>query len=192
MSRTAAGTSGNRRGYEIVQQRASSFHLEGLPGSDCPYYREQAHKINISYLIQPSSNTLLLVIRRPTFKHKPARMPKTILGVDITKAAWEQSPPLHNRWHPDIPPVATVQPGEVFRVETIDWTGGQIKNDDSADDVKNVDLTQVRTTMTQAVGVQFRPDSRLGRTLRAVMIGRSVGSLIIVMMWVEYTGDTVQ
>lgn len=119
-------------------------------------------------------------------------MPKTILGVDITKAAWEQSPPLHNRWHPDIPPVATVQPGEVFRVETIDWTGGQIKNDDSADDVKNVDLTQVRTTMTQAVGVQFRPDSRLGRTLRAVMIGRSVGSLIIVMMWVEYTGDTVQ
>ena len=25
----------------------------------------------------------------------------------------------------------------------IDWTGGQIKNDDSADDVKHVDLTQV-------------------------------------------------
>jgi len=31
----------------------------------------------------------------------------------------------------------------VFRVETVDWTGGQIKNDDSADDVKHVDLTQV-------------------------------------------------
>ena len=31
-------------------------------------------------------------------------------------------------------------------VETIDWTGGQIANDDSADDVKNVDLTQVRTS----------------------------------------------
>jgi len=25
-----------------------------------------------------------------------------------------------------------------------DWTGGQIKNDDSADDVKHVDLTQAR------------------------------------------------
>eukprot|EP00416_Gambierdiscus_australes_P000827 CAMPEP_0171130534 /NCGR_PEP_ID=MMETSP0766_2-20121228/121076_1 /TAXON_ID=439317 /ORGANISM="Gambierdiscus australes, Strain CAWD 149" /LENGTH=440 /DNA_ID=CAMNT_0011593787 /DNA_START=3 /DNA_END=1325 /DNA_ORIENTATION=+ len=56
---------------------------------------------------------------------------------------WEQDPPVHNRWHPEIPPVASVSPGDVFRVEMIDWTGGQIKNDDSADDVKNVDLTQV-------------------------------------------------
>ena len=55
----------------------------------------------------------------------------------------EQETPVHNRWHPDIPPVATVAEGDVFRVETIDWTGGQIKNNDSADDVKNVDLTQV-------------------------------------------------
>lgn len=70
-------------------------------------------------------------------------MPKTLLAVDVTKKPWEQDPPLHNRWHPDIPAVATVKPGEVFKVETIDWTGGQIKNDDSADDVKNVDLTQV-------------------------------------------------
>jgi formamidase len=30
----------------------------------------------------------------------------------------------------------------VFRVECIDWTGGQIKNDDCSDDVKNVDLSQ--------------------------------------------------
>jgi len=70
-------------------------------------------------------------------------MPKTILAVDVKKCPWEQSPPLHNRWHPDIPPTATVSPGEMFRVETIDWTGGQIKNDDSADDVKNIDLSQV-------------------------------------------------
>jgi formamidase len=50
---------------------------------------------------------------------------------------------LHNRWHPDIPPVASVEEGEIFRVECVDWTGGQIKNDDSSDDVKNVDLSQV-------------------------------------------------
>jgi formamidase len=31
----------------------------------------------------------------------------------------------------------------VFRVECVDWTGGQIKNDESSDDVKNVDLSQV-------------------------------------------------
>mmetsp|Transcript_24306 Transcript_24306/g.56449 ORF Transcript_24306/g.56449 Transcript_24306/m.56449 type:complete len:455 (-) Transcript_24306:195-1559(-) len=70
-------------------------------------------------------------------------MPKTLISVDPKKLPWEQDPPVHNRWHPEIPPVATVSPGEVFRVECIDWTGGQIKNDDSADDVKNVDLSQV-------------------------------------------------
>lgn len=32
--------------------------------------------------------------------------------------------------------VATVSEGELFRVEMVDWTGGQIKDDDSADDVK--------------------------------------------------------
>jgi len=31
----------------------------------------------------------------------------------------------------------------VVKIECIDWTGGQIKNDDSADDIKNVDLTRI-------------------------------------------------
>ena len=74
-------------------------------------------------------------------------MPKTLLHVDPKLKPWEQSPPLHNRWHPEIPPVATVKEGDVFRVETVDWTGGQIHNDDSADDVKNVDLSQVHYTL---------------------------------------------
>ena len=70
-------------------------------------------------------------------------MPKTAISVDIKKMPWEQETPLHNRWHPEIPAVVTIAEGEVFRVETIDWTGGQVKNDDSADDVKHIDLTQV-------------------------------------------------
>lgn len=72
-------------------------------------------------------------------------MVKTLISVDLSKPAWDQDPekPLHNRWHPDIPAVATVKEGEVFKVECVDWTGGQISNDDSADDVKNVDLSQV-------------------------------------------------
>jgi len=70
-------------------------------------------------------------------------MPRTLISVDVKKNPWEQEIPLHNRWHPDIPAVATVEQNEVFRVECIDWTGGQIKNDDSSDDVKNVDLSQV-------------------------------------------------
>lgn len=54
-------------------------------------------------------------------------MPKTLIKVDLNKKPHEQPYPLHNRWHPDIPAVATVKPGDVFRVECLDWTGGQIK-----------------------------------------------------------------
>ena len=70
-------------------------------------------------------------------------MVKKLISVDPKKLPWEQETPLHNRWHPSIPPVATVEEGEVFRVECVDWTGGQIHNNDSSDDVKNVDLSQV-------------------------------------------------
>ena len=49
----------------------------------------------------------------------------------------------HNRWHPDIPIVEWFKPGDEFRVETYDWTGGQIKNDESANDIRDVDLSKV-------------------------------------------------
>ena len=42
-----------------------------------------------------------------------------------------------------MPFVDTIKNNEVVKIECVDWTGGQIKNDDSADDVKNVDLTKV-------------------------------------------------
>jgi formamidase len=70
-------------------------------------------------------------------------MPETLIPVDVTKPPSEQSAPLHNRWHPDIPAIVSVKPGQVFRVECIDWTGGQIGDNDSANDVRDVDLTQV-------------------------------------------------
>jgi formamidase len=70
-------------------------------------------------------------------------MPKTLFEVDLTKPMNEQDMPGHNRWHPDIPAVASVNPGDVFRIECKDWTDGQIKNDDNPDDIKDVDLTVV-------------------------------------------------
>jgi len=48
--------------------------------------------------------------------------------------------------------VATVKEDQLFRVETIDWTGGQIKDDDSSEDVKRVDLTQVHYLSVGAIG----------------------------------------
>jgi len=67
---------------------------------------------------------------------------RTALKVDLDKPAAEQ-PYLHNRWHPDVPFCGTIKNNEVVKIECVDWTGGQIKNNDSADDVKNVDLTKI-------------------------------------------------
>ncbi|HYQ41869.1 MAG TPA: formamidase [Polyangiaceae bacterium] len=66
----------------------------------------------------------------------------TLIKVDLAAPATDHDV-IHNRWHPDIPIVSWVEPGAQFRVECIDWTGGQIKNNDSATDVKIVDLSKV-------------------------------------------------
>src|SRR4051794_38761066 len=71
-----------------------------------------------------------------------SRMVSTLIKVDLSQSAYENDM-IHNRWHPDIPMVAMVRPGDDFIVECVDWTGGQIRNDDSAEDVRDVDLTQV-------------------------------------------------
>jgi formamidase len=70
-------------------------------------------------------------------------MAQTLIKVDLTRSAADQDVPLHNRWHPEIPPVVAVDPGAVFRVECLDWTGGQIGNNDNANDIRDVDLLQV-------------------------------------------------
>jgi acetamidase/formamidase len=80
-------------------------------------------------------------------------MPKTLIKVDVNKTPEEQSDVLHNRWHPDIPMMAMVKPGDEFRVECIDWTGGQIVNDDKANDIHDVDLTKVHY-LSGPIGVE--------------------------------------
>jgi formamidase len=70
-------------------------------------------------------------------------MAKTVFKIDVNKAPESQAVKTHNRWHPDLPMVETFKPGSEFRVECYDWTGGQIHNDDSANDIRDVDLTKV-------------------------------------------------
>ena len=67
-------------------------------------------------------------------------MPEVVFRVDQSKSMRDQDVPGHNRWHPDIPPVATVRPGQEFRVECREWTDAQLGNNDSANDVRDVDL----------------------------------------------------
>ncbi|GJE85647.1 acetamidase/formamidase family protein [Phanerochaete sordida] len=66
----------------------------------------------------------------------------TLIKVDPFIPANQQKG-IHNRWHPDIPAVTSVKPGQTFKIECIDWTGAQIGNNDSSDDIKNVDLTAI-------------------------------------------------
>jgi len=79
-------------------------------------------------------------------------MPKTIVKIDLSESPYK-NPAIHNRWHPDIPMVAWVKPGDEFRVECVDWTGGQIANDNSANDVRDVDLTKVHY-LSGPIGVE--------------------------------------
>jgi len=77
---------------------------------------------------------------------------ETLIKVDLSAAPTKQDV-IHNRWHPDVPIVSWVKPGAEFRVECIDWTGGQIKNDDSAHDIQVVDLTKVHY-LSGPIGVE--------------------------------------
>ncbi|MBB4005193.1 formamidase [Aurantimonas endophytica] len=69
-------------------------------------------------------------------------MTDTLIKVDLETSPYDNEM-IHNRWHPDIPMACWVEPGDDFKIETFDWTGGQIKNDDDAADVRDVDLSQV-------------------------------------------------
>ncbi len=70
-------------------------------------------------------------------------MPEVLFPLDSGKKFEDQEKIGHNRWHPEIPPVATVKPGQSFRVDCREWFDGAIVNDDSAEDILNAPLLTV-------------------------------------------------
>jgi formamidase len=54
----------------------------------------------------------------------------------------EQAELGHNRWHPDIPFLSKVKPGEEIIIETLDFLDSQILDSDDVSDVRDVDLTR--------------------------------------------------
>ncbi|MET8158677.1 formamidase [Sphaerisporangium sp. NPDC005289] len=70
-------------------------------------------------------------------------MPELIFPLDSDKRFTDQAKIGHNRWHPEIPPVAWVKPGDAFRVHCREWFDGAIHNDDSAQDIRDAPLTTV-------------------------------------------------
>jgi formamidase len=87
-----------------------------------------------------------------TATRKGEIMPDTLIKVDLSQSPYENDM-VHNRWHPDVPMVAMVNPGDDFIIETYDWTGGFIKNNESADDVRDIDLSIVHF-LSGPVGVK--------------------------------------
>lgn len=77
--------------------------------------------------------------------------PSLAVPIDLKKKPWEQKHVLHNRWHPDIPPVAEVKAGKVFRIEMMDYSGGRITRNYSADDIKHADQSIVSSTFIVCV-----------------------------------------
>lgn len=65
-----------------------------------------------------------------------------LVKIDLDKPAYEQEG-IHNRWHPDIPAYKNIKQNQSYKIECFDWTGGQVKNNDSADDIKYCDLTRI-------------------------------------------------
>lgn len=49
----------------------------------------------------------------------------------------------HFGWNRSIKPVATVRPGSIIEIETVDASGGQIQPDSSIEDVKRLDFSKV-------------------------------------------------
>ncbi|KIY64185.1 Acetamidase/Formamidase [Cylindrobasidium torrendii FP15055 ss-10] len=65
-------------------------------------------------------------------------MVPTLVKIDFGKPASAQKG-IHNRFHPDIPVVASIEPGQIVKVECIDYSGGQVGNNDCADDILDLD-----------------------------------------------------
>ena len=93
--------------------------------------------------------------------------PKTLIEIDLSESPYKNDM-IHNRWHPDIPIVAWVKPGDDFVIQTYDWTGGFIKNNESADDVRDIDLTIVHF-LSGPIGVEGAEPGDLYFTTRIML-----------------------
>ncbi|MFF4014087.1 formamidase [Streptomyces sp. NPDC001843] len=80
-------------------------------------------------------------------------MPEVVFSVDQSRSMRDQDVPGHNRWHPDVPVAAMVRPGDEFRVECREWTDAQIGNNDSANDVRDVELNATHM-LSGPIGVE--------------------------------------
>ena len=75
----------------------------------------------------------------PVASHQNANDAKVpvLLHVDPAQPGHSQYG-IHNRWHPDSPSIGSIEAGRSYKVQCLDYSGGQIKNDDDVQDVKDL------------------------------------------------------
>ena len=93
-------------------------------------------------------------------------MPKTVVKIDLNESPYK-NPMIHNRWHPDIPMVAWVKPGDDFIIETYDWTGFYLGMHIGAgwgdkDGGRSAELSGHTSLVTGAQGVSSIAKSKMG------------------------------
>src|SRR5262245_10049735 len=62
------------------------------------------------------------------------------IAIDRKKTLGDEPAKGHNRWHPDIPPVVKVDPGQVVGLDTRDGLDGQVKPNSTAADLLKTTL----------------------------------------------------
>lgn len=65
------------------------------------------------------------------------------IAIDRAKTLSQEPAKGHNRWHPDIPPVATIELGQVIGIETRDALDGQVRPNSTAADLSRINMTVV-------------------------------------------------
>ena len=90
------------------------------------------------------------------------------LAIDRTKTLAEEPASGHNRWHPDIPPLAEVEPGQVVGLETRDAFDGFITPATTAEDLRKANLGVVHPLTGPVYVKGAEPGDVLEVTLVAV------------------------
>src|SRR5699024_4791752 len=104
------------------------------------FQMEGFHGVDRTWLPRPQPATSRTSTPGPWHSESETLMPEVLFSHDPASKMSEQHTPRHNRWHPEIPAAATARSGQEVRIECREWTDGQIGNNDTADDVRNVDL----------------------------------------------------
>ena len=65
------------------------------------------------------------------------------IRIDQSKTLSDEPGTGHNRWHPDIPPILTIEPGDEVLMETRDGGDALISRDSALDDLLSLDLNLV-------------------------------------------------